>query len=211
MPGLVAVALAVAIAVAYGALDEWHQSFVAGRTGDVRDVGRDAIGAVIVALLAHAGAVSLLHLLRGRWTAFGRVAFGTLAAVDGMVAVWVTSLWLAAGPERGFSIGALQRGEFLSSLVQQPAALVAGAPFLVVALWIGLGIERSLVRQAVLLEAPTVSAFLVLAAPFAVYGLNLAPDRMLVWAATWVAAVGVWALALPLLLALPRRRVQADS
>ena len=211
MPGLVAVVLAVVIAVAYGALDEWHQSFVVGRTGDVRDVGRDAIGAIIVALLAHAGTVALLHLIRGRWTAFGRVAFGTLAVMDGMVAVWVTSLWLVAGPERAFSIGALQRGDFLSSLVQQPAALGVAVPFLAVALWIGLGFERSLLRQAVLLEAPTASTFLVLAAPFIVYGLNLAPDRMLVWAATWVAAVAVWVVALPLLLALPRRpRLSAD-
>lgn len=206
MPGALAVALAVAIAVGYGAVDEWHQSFVAGRTGDIRDVGRDAIGAVIVALLAHAGMVALLHLLRGRWSAFGRVTFGTLAIVDGMVAVWVASLWLVAGPEHAFSLGALERGDFLTSAVQQPAALAVGVPFLAVGLWIGLGFERSILRQIALLEAPTASAVLVLGAPFAVYGLNLVPDRMLVWAATWAVAVGVWAFALPLVVALPRRQ-----
>lgn len=205
--GWQAIVLAIAIAVIYGALDEWHQTFVAGRTGDIRDVGRDAVGAVIVALLAHEATAAAVHLVHGRWTAFGRVTFGTLAVLDGMVAVWLTSLWLVAGPENAFSIGALQRGDFVSSLVQQPAALATGVPFLAVALWIGLGFERSVVRQAVLLEAPTASAFLVLAAPFTVYGLNLVPDRMLVWVATWLAAFAVWGLALPLLLALPRHRL----
>jgi VanZ family protein len=45
-----AVALgAVAITVAYGATDEWHQSFVAGRSSDIADLYADALGAVIAA------------------------------------------------------------------------------------------------------------------------------------------------------------------
>jgi hypothetical protein len=211
MPGALAVVLAVAFAVGYGALDEWHQTFVVGRTGDIRDVGRDAIGAIIVALLAHAGAVALVHLLRGRWSAFGRVTFGTLAIVDGMAAVWVASLWLVAGPDHGFSLGALERVDFLTSVTQQPMALAVGVPFAAVGLWIGLGFERSILRQIALLEAPTASAALVLGAPFVVYGLNLVPDRMLVWAATWIAAAGVWVFTLPLVLALPRRQAPADD
>jgi VanZ family protein len=39
-------ALSVVIAVAYGASDEWHQSFVPGRTADLRDLLADATGAV---------------------------------------------------------------------------------------------------------------------------------------------------------------------
>ena len=37
--------LALAIAVAYGASDEYHQSFVAGRSADVEDLYADAAGA----------------------------------------------------------------------------------------------------------------------------------------------------------------------
>lgn len=37
---------AVAITIAYGGTDEWHQSFVPGREADLRDVLVDALGAV---------------------------------------------------------------------------------------------------------------------------------------------------------------------
>jgi VanZ family protein len=40
-------AAAWAIATGYGATDEWHQSFVPGRSADVRDWFADAAGAVI--------------------------------------------------------------------------------------------------------------------------------------------------------------------
>ena len=39
--------VALAIASGYGAVDEWHQSFVPGRVPDVRDWYADTIGAVI--------------------------------------------------------------------------------------------------------------------------------------------------------------------
>jgi VanZ family protein len=42
-----AAAGAWAIASAYGASDEWHQSFVAGRSADVRDWFADATGALL--------------------------------------------------------------------------------------------------------------------------------------------------------------------
>ncbi len=45
------VLLAVCIALAYACTDEFHQTFVRGRTGTPRDVGIDAIGMAIVALL----------------------------------------------------------------------------------------------------------------------------------------------------------------
>jgi len=48
-PGLAA----LAIAVAYAALDEWHQTFVPGRQGRLADVAIDAAGA-LVALCAPA-------------------------------------------------------------------------------------------------------------------------------------------------------------
>jgi len=45
-------AAALAAAVAYGAVDEWHQSFVPGRHPELADVAADALGA----FLAIAGA-----------------------------------------------------------------------------------------------------------------------------------------------------------
>ena len=35
---------AVLLAVVYGATDEWHQSFVPGRTPELRDLFADAVG-----------------------------------------------------------------------------------------------------------------------------------------------------------------------
>lgn len=46
-----AVGLALLLSVAYGASDEWHQSFVAGRSGSEIDVAIDAAGAAAAALL----------------------------------------------------------------------------------------------------------------------------------------------------------------
>jgi VanZ family protein len=40
-------ALAFAIAVVYGATDEWHQAFVPGRSSDVLDLAADAVGALL--------------------------------------------------------------------------------------------------------------------------------------------------------------------
>lgn len=39
--------LAILITVGYGILDEWHQSFVPGRTSSLSDLGLDTVGAVI--------------------------------------------------------------------------------------------------------------------------------------------------------------------
>lgn len=47
----VAVAAAFGIAVAYGAIDEYHQTFVAGRSGSPADVAIDACGAGVAAWL----------------------------------------------------------------------------------------------------------------------------------------------------------------
>lgn len=41
------VGIAIAVAVLYGISDEWHQSFIPGRTPDWRDVLTDAIGAAV--------------------------------------------------------------------------------------------------------------------------------------------------------------------
>jgi VanZ family protein len=49
----------VAIAVAYAATDEFHQSFVEGRHGSPIDVGIDAIGML--------GAIVLFRASRARW------------------------------------------------------------------------------------------------------------------------------------------------
>ena len=49
--GTVALAAAFAIAAAYGAIDEYHQSFVEGRTGSPIDVAIDSAGAAVTVLL----------------------------------------------------------------------------------------------------------------------------------------------------------------
>jgi VanZ family protein len=42
--------LACVTAIVYGATDEWHQSFVANRHAELRDLFADAIGASIAAI-----------------------------------------------------------------------------------------------------------------------------------------------------------------
>ena len=39
--------VAVALTIAYGMSDEWHQSFVPGRTADIMDLRADAAGAIL--------------------------------------------------------------------------------------------------------------------------------------------------------------------
>ena len=47
----IAAAVAVGFAVLYGVSDEWHQSFVPGRSPDARDVLADAAGALVAVLV----------------------------------------------------------------------------------------------------------------------------------------------------------------
>lgn len=42
---------AAVLAVVYGVVDEWHQSFVPGRTPDVLDILTDAAGAIVAMLV----------------------------------------------------------------------------------------------------------------------------------------------------------------
>jgi len=65
----VALPVAAAVAIAYGAVDEYHQTFVAGRTGSPVDVAIDALGV--------AGATMLV--LRRRGDAGGRPATASRA------------------------------------------------------------------------------------------------------------------------------------
>lgn len=51
-PGLARIG-ALGFAIAYAAGDEWHQTFVAGRSGHPRDVAIDAVGAALALGLAH--------------------------------------------------------------------------------------------------------------------------------------------------------------
>ncbi len=51
---IVTLAAAWAIAVAYGATDEWHQSFVPDRHAELGDLRADAIGALVAAVVAGA-------------------------------------------------------------------------------------------------------------------------------------------------------------
>ena len=55
-------AVACALGIAYGASDEWHQSFVPGRSSDLADWVADAAGVLV--------AVALYHWMRRRaWRA----------------------------------------------------------------------------------------------------------------------------------------------
>jgi VanZ family protein len=56
-----ALVLACVIAIAYGATDEWHQSFVANRHADLRDLRADAIGACVAAIVV--GACGIIRRL----------------------------------------------------------------------------------------------------------------------------------------------------
>lgn len=51
--------VAALLAVAYGLSDEWHQAFVPGRMSDWADVGADATGAIVAAVLGWAWAILL--------------------------------------------------------------------------------------------------------------------------------------------------------
>lgn len=51
----IAVSVAIAGALAYAASDEWHQSFVPGRTATPRDVAIDGVGIALAAVIATRG------------------------------------------------------------------------------------------------------------------------------------------------------------
>ena len=53
--------LAGIVCVGFAGLDEYHQSFVAGRGPSVKDVGIDSIGAFVGILLVQAFCWSTLH------------------------------------------------------------------------------------------------------------------------------------------------------
>ncbi len=48
----IAVPVAIAAALVYAASDEWHQSFVPGRTATPRDVAIDGVGIALAAVIA---------------------------------------------------------------------------------------------------------------------------------------------------------------
>ena len=52
-------ALSLVLAVLYASTDEWHQTFVGGRTGHAIDVGMDSVGVVLALVI-----LPLLSLLR---------------------------------------------------------------------------------------------------------------------------------------------------
>ncbi len=54
-----AIALAALVSTAYGATDEWHQSYVPNRDADPGDLAADSVGAI-------AGAAAAAVILRGR-------------------------------------------------------------------------------------------------------------------------------------------------
>lgn len=58
------VLMSIAIAGLYGASDEWHQSFVPGRTADVADLAADLAGASAAVLLVWACGILWPRLAR---------------------------------------------------------------------------------------------------------------------------------------------------
>lgn len=186
--------LSLAVAVVYGLTDEWHQGYVSNRSSDIRDVGRDAIGAVVVILLAHATFYSIDQLLRKQWGTVWRVVGGTVATLQGLIVMWLVALWMLAGSENSFSLGSLREGEFQAAIVKEPLALAVAMPFLGVALWFSLGLSRTLGSGVAALLATSLSTLVLLSVPFLTYGFNVIPDRAYVWIATWVASAAAWAL-----------------
>ena len=57
---------AVALATVYGATDEFHQSFVPGRSPDVADLMADTVGAALAVAVMGASAILLRGRLAGR-------------------------------------------------------------------------------------------------------------------------------------------------
>lgn len=57
---------AVVITISYGAVDEWHQSFVPGRMPSLTDLSLDAVGACLAVLIGNQG--HKWALARGRGT-----------------------------------------------------------------------------------------------------------------------------------------------
>lgn len=51
---LTTLSMAWLMAVAYGVTDEWHQSFVPNRHAELRDLGSDAIGALVATIVVGA-------------------------------------------------------------------------------------------------------------------------------------------------------------
>lgn len=71
------VLVAVGVALAYACTDEWHQTFVHGRTGTPRDVAIDAIGVAIAAILIRMRQPSPTH--RGKSGARASASGSSLA------------------------------------------------------------------------------------------------------------------------------------
>ncbi len=188
---VVAVA-AFGVAMAYGVLDEVHQSFITGRTASVADIGRDAIGGFLVLLLAQTATLTTNHFFHGRWAQSGRVFFSVVILLQAGFVSWVVSMWVAAGADNGYSLDALSTVDVQRSLLRHPQALLATIPFLAVAWWIAVGRAKSLFAQINLFIAPTLSVAVISAVPVAVFGLDVVPDAEAVWIGTWALASGAW-------------------
>lgn len=82
-------AAAFLLTILFGALDEWHQSFVVGRTSSWTDVLTDGVGAAVFLLC-------LRYLARERATAAGfvaRVALGAAVVLAVAFGVTEADLW----------------------------------------------------------------------------------------------------------------------
>ena len=169
--------LSFVVAVSDGAIDEWHQGFVAGRSSDVRDIGRDALGAAFVVLLARVTEVAISHIAQRRWHAFVGLAGATAAVLESLIVTWLVALWMSAGHENAFSFRSLRPNDFETAIAEQPLALFTALPFLGVALLISTRPQISKRLQVTLVIVPALSAFAAVAVPFAVYVFEAIPDH----------------------------------
>ena len=99
--------LACTVAIVYGGLDEWHQSFVPARSAEIGDLGKDAVGIFSAMALAHTLLPSPLRH-KGSWAVFAKAIAGLLVTLEGAAVVWIVALWMEASPSDGFSLALLQ-------------------------------------------------------------------------------------------------------
>ena len=100
--------LACTIAIVYGGLDEWHRSFVPGRSANIGDLEKDVVGTVAAMVLAHALLTSTLGHME-RWVVFAKAVVGLLVALEGAAVVWIVALWMEAASGDGFSLALVCR------------------------------------------------------------------------------------------------------
>ena len=95
-PARTAAATALAVSVAWAALDEGHQMFVASRTASLADVALDASGAAAAVLIAAVGWQRAVRVITDVALWIAAAGGATLVVVNLLVGVPSGLLWLTA-------------------------------------------------------------------------------------------------------------------